>query len=124
MAVVWIMTTPTLALELNSKRHRQIARLKLLQLHRDVFRTLEDMRFDRKLLESIDDIWVVVNYKFNPKDQKAKYKFITDTNVFHIKDGEYLMGIDEFPDRLLNALKAQQDDIKKYDAELLDAEEI
>lgn len=118
VAVVWIMTTPTLALELNSKRSRKIARLKLLQLHRDVFNTLENMRFDKKLLGAIDDIWVVVNYKFNPKDRQSRYNFITDANVFHIKDGEYLMGTGEFPDRLLNAMANQRKDIEKYSDEI------
>lgn len=122
IAIVWILTTPTLALKLNSKRARQIDRLLLLKLHRDVFKTLGDLYSDHDILESIDDIWVIQSYEFNPKDKASRYRYITDANTFHIKDGEYLMSLREFPDRLLGALVAQQKDIDRYKDEIATAD--
>ena len=123
IAIVWILTTPTLALKLNSKRSRQIDRLLLLKLHRDVFNTLEDIYTDRDMLESVDDIWVVHSYEYNPKDRMSRYNFIKDANTFHIKDGEYLMSLNEFPDRLLDALIAQKKDIERYSDEIATTDE-
>ena len=122
IAVVWIMTTPTLALKLNAKRGRDVGKMRLLSIHRDVFKTLGDMYLDSKLLDSIDDIWVVQNYEYDPKDPKAKYNFITDANTFHIKDGKKLMSMREFPDRLYDALMKQMQDIDSYTDELASAD--
>lgn len=91
VAIVWTLTDVNRAMNQNATRNRVIDKDIVVGGHKKVIKAVEEL-FSSNLLNSVDEFWIIDNTNSvqirkdkegnnNPEDE---YKYIKDTNVYHI----------------------------------------
>ena len=112
IAVVWVLAGLGTALYRNSKRDRVVPESIVIEKYFNVLGTISKIFGDKSFLNSVDDVWVVLNdAEFNSKDRDSVYDYNRLPNVYHVKSKEDVL---KLPNRIASAVKRARKEVIKY----------
>lgn len=120
IAVVYVFTPIDVAIEQNEKRTRTVPKDILLEIHRNVYKTLPKLLSSPEIESNVDDIWIVQQLKVDTEDRYDVLKYIEANNVTRLEKGAD--GLRELEDELADFVKQQLKRIRQIEDEMSEEE--